>query len=98
MGKRNESGMDIVAALPWPVGLVLGIVAFFGIRYGIGACLSSAPTGMLRQIGPALSKTFAPIAWFALVACWIAAGFSFVKARRQRSYSKPRPDSKALRQ
>jgi hypothetical protein len=26
--------MDIVAALPWPVGLVLGIVAFLGIRYG----------------------------------------------------------------
>jgi restriction system protein len=76
--------MDIVAALPWPVGLVLGIVAFFGIRYGIGAYLSSAPTGMFRQIGPVLSKSLAPVAWFALIACWIAAGFSFVKTEHRK--------------
>jgi restriction system protein len=76
--------MDIVAALPWPVGLVLGIIAFFGIRYGIGAYLSSAPTGMFRQIGPVLSKAVAPFSWLALIACWIAAGFSFAKAQRRK--------------
>jgi len=42
--------MDIGAALPWPVGLLLGIIAFFGIRYGTCAYLSSAPTGMFDKL------------------------------------------------
>ena len=84
MGKRNESGMDIVAALPWPVGLVLGVVAFLVIRYGIGAYLSSVPTGVFRQIGPALSNSLAPFSWLALIACWLAAGYSFTKAQRRK--------------
>ena len=84
MGKRNDSGMDIVAASPWPVGVVLGIVAFLGIRYGIGAYVASAPTGMFRQIGPVLSNAVAPLSWLALIACWFAAGFSFVKAQRRK--------------
>ncbi len=84
VGKRNESGMDIVAALPWPVGIVLGIIAFLGIRYGVGAYLSSTPTGVFRQIGPALSNSLAPFSWIALIACWLAAGFSFAKAQRRK--------------
>jgi len=76
--------MDIVAALPWPVGLVLGVVAFLVIRYGIGAYLSSVPTGVFRQIGPALSNSLAPFSWLALIACWLAAGYSFIKAQRRK--------------
>ncbi len=76
--------MDIVAALPWPVGIVLGIVAFLCIRYGIGAYLSSAPTGVFRQIGPSLSKALAPFSWLALIACWIAAGYSFLKVGHRK--------------
>jgi len=57
--------MDIVAALPWPVGIALGILLFLGIRYDIGAYLSSAPTGMFRQIGPGVSKAIAPFSWLA---------------------------------
>ena len=76
--------MDIVAALPWPVGIVLGIVAFLGIRYGIGAYLSSAATGMFRQIGPGVSTALAPFSWIALIACWIAAAYSFSKAQHRK--------------
>ena len=76
--------MDIVAALPWPAGMVLGIVAFLGIRYGVPAYISSTTTGMFRQLGPALSKSLPPIAWFALIACWIAAGYSFLKAQHRK--------------
>jgi len=76
--------MDIVAALPWPVGVALGIAAFLGIRYGIPAYISSATTGTFQQLGPALSKSLRPIAWFVLIVCWIAAGFSFFKAQHRK--------------
>ena len=84
MGRRKESGLDVVASFPWPVGLVLGIVLFLGIRYGIGTYLGSTPTGMFRQLGPSLSKAFAPFSWVALLGCWLAAGASFVKAQRRK--------------
>lgn len=84
MGRRNESGLDVVAALPWPMGIALGIVLFLGIRYGIGAYLAASPTGMFRQLGPILSKSLAPIAWFVLIVCWAAAGFSALKAQRRK--------------
>jgi restriction system protein len=76
--------LDLVAALPWPFGLLLGIVAFLGIRYGIGAYLSAAPTGMFRQIGPVISNAIAPFSWLALIACWLAAGISFLKAQSRK--------------
>jgi restriction system protein len=84
MGRRKESGLDVVASFPWPVGFVLGIILFLGIRYGIGAYVESAPTGMFKQLGPLLSKGFAPFSWVALVGCWFAAGASFLKAQRRK--------------
>jgi restriction system protein len=84
MARRKESGLDVVASFPWPVGFALGIILFFGIRYGIGAYLESAPTGMFRQIGPGVSKALAPFSWIALLGCWLAAGASFVKAQRRK--------------
>ncbi len=37
MGRRKkQSGFEALAALPWPLGLVAGIVGYLGVRYGIG--------------------------------------------------------------
>ncbi len=84
MGRRKESALDIVASLPWPLGFVLGIVAYVGIRYGIGAYLASSPTGMFRQIGPGLSKALGPLAWISMIGCWLAAAASFFRARHRK--------------
>lgn len=84
MPRAKRSGLAIAAALPWPVGLVLGIVAFFGIRYGIGAYLASLPTGIFQQVGPMLSKSITPLAWFALIGCLMAAVASFFKAQKRK--------------
>ena len=85
MARRRESGLDIVKSFPWPVGIALGIVLFLGIRYGIGWYLATIPTGMFKQLGPAFSAVSAPLAWTALVACWFAAGFSYLDSRRRKA-------------
>src|SRR5690606_23795662 len=62
--KRKESGLDVIASLPWPAGIIIGLLAFLGIRYGIGAYFSSAGGPLLSGLGEqGFGGMFAPLAW-----------------------------------
>jgi restriction system protein len=85
MTKRRERGIDVVASMPWPVGFVLGIVAYVAIRYGIGWYLSTATNPVLRGLArQASAGIYAPIAWIVLIMCWIGAVVSFTESRHRR--------------
>lgn len=74
-----------IAAMPWPFGVVLGLVAFFGIRYGIGWYFSTAGGPALKGAGElALGGAFTPLAWIVLAMCWIAALVSYLKQRQRK--------------
>src|SRR5690606_27130428 len=65
--KRKESGLDVIASLPWPAGIIIGLLAFWGIRYGIDAYFSSAGGPLMSGLGEQASGgMFAPLAWLAL--------------------------------
>lgn len=84
MARRRESGIELLASMPWRFSFVLGIVAFIAIRYGIGWYLSTVDSPVGQGMGKLLSAgAYAPFAWFALVACWIAALASFMGSRRR---------------
>ncbi len=82
MGRGRRSLLDELVVLPWPVGLVVGVVGFLLIRHGIPAWFS-AQDGLFAQ---ALAKSFpfAPLAWGFLALCAMASLFSFLGARRKR--------------
>lgn len=85
MARRKESGLDLIASLPWPAGIVIGLLAFWTIRYGIGAWFSSAGGPLLSGLGEQASGgMFAPLAWLALAVCWIAAAVSFARLRQRK--------------
>jgi len=84
MARRRQSGLEAIASLPWPVGVALGLVGFWAVRYGLG--------GYVAQRGEALGAVFAaqaaggalaPLAWMVLLLCWIAALASFFAARKR---------------
>lgn len=82
--KRGNTGFDALAALPWPLGLAVGIAGFLAVRYGLAWWLSQHG-GMLAQgIAQHSDSTLAPFAWIVLIVCWIAALFSFLGARHRR--------------
>ncbi|RUL72994.1 restriction endonuclease [Dyella choica] len=85
MAKRKESGIELLASMPWPVGFGLGIAAYLAIRYGIGLYLSTSNNPVWQAFGKqAAAGVYTPFAWFALAACWIGAIASFLRRRHRK--------------
>uniref|UniRef100_UPI003F81F7A4 restriction endonuclease n=1 Tax=Xanthomonas sp. 0924 TaxID=2835534 RepID=UPI003F81F7A4 len=97
MGRRKkQSGFEALAALPWPVGFVMGIAAYLLVRYGIGWWFSHQG-GMLSQgFAQQSSGMFAPLAWTLLGVCWLAALFSYLGTRRRRRFLETRTTLESL--
>lgn len=85
MGRHRGSTLDLLASLPWTVGVVAGMALWLAIRYGPSLWFGAHD----GEVSEALARGFAsgvldPLAWLVLVACWSAALVSFVGARRRR--------------
>lgn len=82
--KRGNTGFDALAALPWPLGLAMGIAGFLAVRYGLALWLSQHGSALGQGIAQHTDSALVPLAWIALIVCWIAALFSFLGARHRR--------------
>lgn len=97
MGRRKkQSGFEALAALPWPVGLIAGIVAYLGVRHGIGWWLSHQGGTLAQGIAQQADGMFAPMAWMLLGLCWMAALFSYLGTRQRRRFLETRTTLESL--
>lgn len=92
MGRRKKGGLDEIASMPWPMGIIAGIVAFILLRHGVGAFV--AATGV--PVGQQLDSLLTPLAWIVMLACWVAAGASWLSAKRRKSLHDTRNDLDSL--
>jgi restriction system protein len=84
MGRRKQNGLELVASMPWPVGIVLGIVAYIGLRHGVGWYLSNSASPITQQIGQGFSNgALMPLAWMVLAICWLGALLSYLASRKR---------------
>lgn len=81
--KRGNTGLDALAALPWPLGLAAGIAGFLVVRHGLAWWLSQQGGMLAQAIVQQADSTLAPLAWIVLIVCWIAALSSFLGARHR---------------
>lgn len=95
MRSRRNGFLDDLAKAPWPVGLVVGLLLFVLIRYGISEWITSHG-GPLAQAVSRGTSPFGMLAWLALAACWFAALVSFLGARRKRRLLETRTDLDSL--
>jgi restriction system protein len=85
MARRKESGLEVLISLPWPVCIVLGLLAYIGFRYGIGWYLSSSSSPVLIGVGrQAATGIYAPLGWMASSICWAGALISYFRQRSRR--------------
>jgi Predicted endonuclease distantly related to archaeal Holliday junction resolvase and Mrr-like restriction enzymes len=71
MARTRTNLFTDMAALPWPVGIVAGIVGFIAIRYGIARWMGSSG-GPVGQAFAQHGAVFAPLAWVVLALFWFA--------------------------
>jgi restriction system protein len=98
MGRRKESLLTSLASRPWPVGVFAGVVAFIVIRFGMAAYFSGASGSRVPALGKIVADGFfTPIAWAALLACWLAAGASYLGSRQRAVLLETLTDLNSLR-
>jgi len=98
MARRKESGIDVVASMPWPVGIVLGLMGYIAIRYGVGwyfGAMNNPYWSGLRTLEA--SGIYAPLDWIVLIGCWIAALASFMGRGRRRRLLDAQSGANSLR-
>ena len=94
--RKRQSGFDVLASLPWPVGFVAGVITFFIIRDGIGwAGLASDNAYLVSISAPFRDGALAPLAWLALGICWLASAVSLFKRKRAPRLRKPKSARRA---
>ncbi|HWX67027.1 MAG TPA: restriction endonuclease [Rhodanobacter sp.] len=99
MAKRKQSGFEVVASMPWPVGIVLGLVTYIAIRHGIGWYFGSVNNPYTSGLGKlAATGIYAPLGWMLLAGFWIAALASFIGRRSRRQLLDKQTGIDSLRQ
>ncbi|WP_242628970.1 restriction endonuclease [Xanthomonas oryzae] len=97
MGRRHRgSTFDALAALPWPLALVAGLIGYFAVRYGIAWWLSQHGGLLAQGFAQRSDALFAPLAWMLLGVCWLAALVSYLGARRRRRFLDTRTSLESL--
>jgi restriction system protein len=85
MAKRKQSGIELSASMPWQAGVLLGLIGYLAIRFGIGWYVGGHTDPLSAGIAKdARDGMLAPLAWMLLVGCWIGALVSFVKRHQRR--------------
>lgn len=82
--RRNSSGIEALAAMPWPYGVVVGIAGFSALRLGIPWWFSGQDGVLAGDFAKQLSQVVSPLAWLVLGLCWFAALLSYLAARHRR--------------
>ncbi len=96
--RRKQNGIDVFAAMPWPVGVATGLIGFLLVRYGFAGWISHQGGPLAQGFNQGIGAMLAPLAWMALAVCWIGAAASFVGSRHRRKLLDTRTDLESLSQ
>ncbi|TAA25797.1 restriction endonuclease [Pseudoxanthomonas winnipegensis] len=96
--RRKQNGIDVVAAMPWPVGVAAGLIGFLLVRYGFAGWISHQGGPLAQGVNQGIGAMLAPLAWMVLAICWIGAMASFAGSRHRRKLLDTRTDLESLSQ
>ena len=99
MARRKQGLFESLTSVPWPVGIVVGVLGFVALHYGIGWFLSASGNRILVPLGKALSSNnvLTVLAWLCLGICWLAALVSFIGRRKRKHLLETRAGLDSIR-
>jgi restriction system protein len=85
VGRKKGGFVEELGRLPWPVGIILGVVLYVVVSRGIPAWLARSQSPALQLAGQQLTmhNSLDTLALVAMAVCWIGAISSFLRARRR---------------
>ncbi|RZZ83792.1 restriction endonuclease [Pseudoxanthomonas winnipegensis] len=96
--RRKQNGIEVFAALPWPVGVAAGLIGFIGVRYGFDWWMARQGGPLAQGFYQGSGTMLSPLAWMVLAICWIGALASFLGSRHRRKLLDTRTDLESLSQ
>lgn len=94
MARRRTNLLDDLATMPWQAGIILGLVGFALVRFGVPAFMSSR-SGLLASAFTS-GGVFTTLSWLWLLICLWGALLSWRKARHRRRLLQTRTDLDSL--
>lgn len=82
--RRGSNGFTAVRSSPWPLGLAVGVGAFFAIRNGVPWLLPHQNGPIAQGFNQSISSVLPPIALMVLGMCCLASFASFVGSYQLR--------------
>ena len=99
MARRRQGGIDVVASMPWWIGIALGVLGYIALRHGVGWYFAATGNPHLSGFGKAASTgAMAPLAWMLLAGCWIGALVAFAGRAQRRKLLDNQTGVDSLRQ
>jgi restriction system protein len=88
MAKRKVSRIHHIAAMHWPIGVVLGVVAYIATRYGSGGHVANSRASLMSPAlihagHQAITNGHTLLAWLLLGTCWFGALLSCIGLRQR---------------
>ncbi|MDQ1120809.1 MULTISPECIES: restriction endonuclease [Pseudoxanthomonas] len=96
--RRKQNGIEVFAALPWPIGVAAGLIGFIGVRYGFAWWMGRQGGPLAQGFYQGVGTMLSPLAWMVLAICWIGAMASFIGSRHRRKLLDTRTDLESLSQ
>jgi restriction system protein len=98
VGRRRDGLLELLGGIPWPAGIVFGLVGFAVFRWGAGWYVTSVGGAVGKAIGKAiLSGGLEPVAWAFLGLGFVGAAKSAYRRRDRARMLDEQKDLESLR-
>lgn len=85
MARRRVGIFEMLAAAPWPIGVVFGLATFALLRYGLPAWFSGVDNPIVSALGKQLERgSLDPFAWLLLALGALASLLSWLRSLKRK--------------
>lgn len=96
--RRKEHLVEVLAGLPWPAGIIVGVLGFIALRWGFAWYMGAFGGSIGKAMGAGFGAgALSPIAWLFLCVGLLGAALSFWRTRQRKELLEEQASLTSLR-